>query len=156
MSQFKVIQPNDNPNEGRNKINYNFSIIEMSGGTSGGTVAGNNTEIQFNDGGYFGAVPYFTFDKQYGNFVVGANIYTSEIVNNTCGASIVGGAKNIIYNFSDGSSIIGGFSNYLGNNSILASIIGGESNFLVNYSTHSSIVGGKGHFLTNYSVEVKK
>ena len=48
MASFEFINPGDNPNEGRNKINYNFSLITMSGGTefgnflplSGGTVSG--------------------------------------------------------------------------------------------------------------------
>ena len=64
---------------GSNEYNYldnsiyigNSSTTLFFNGSSGVTVAGNNKEIQFNDGGGFGADQNFTWDKTIGSLSLG-------------------------------------------------------------------------------------
>jgi hypothetical protein len=78
MYNFLIVNPGDTPNEGRNKINYNFLLLTgaTSGGTftgdflslSGGTVTG-NTNFSGNLSGatYFsGSTPLTTIIQNSG------------------------------------------------------------------------------------------
>jgi len=167
MYNFLNINPGDNPNEGRNKINYNFSLINggsFTGGTSGGTPAGNTYEVQFNGGGVFSASTKFKFNPNdntlvegYNNSISGASNYSSIIggkdsyINNSCSASIVGTEGGYISNNSRLSGIFGGVYNNIQNSSQAAGIFAGAYNS-INYSDVSVNLGSLASCIGNSNV----
>ena len=142
MINFEIINPGDNPNEGRNKINYNFSLI--TGSTSGGTTnpGGSNQDIQFNDSNVFGGISDFTFDKTNCNLQMGCQNTSNSSINSL----IVGGFCNTLYN-SHSVSIIGGKDNYMSTTVNYSSIIGGFRNKIYENSSKSFIAGGSNNTL---------
>ena len=78
-SDKTYILPTDYPATGTSVLSSNttgtLSWIASSGG-SGGSPAGNNTEIQFNDGGSFGGATGFTYDKTNNIVTISTNAAT--------------------------------------------------------------------------------
>ena len=164
MYNFLTVNPGDNPNEGRNKINYNFSLI--SGGTgggsgltgdylslSGGTVSG-DTYFSANLSGetYFsGSTPLTTIIQniasQYGGLPAG-NTY--EVQFN--GGGFFNASSKFKFNPND-NTLIEGYNNYIynyGNASNYSTIVGGQLNN-INNSESATIIGGKGGDISNNS-----
>lgn len=141
MYNFLNINSGDNPNEGRSKINYNFSLISggaFTGGTSGGTPAGNTYEVQFNNGGFFDASTNFKFNPNNNTLIEGHN---NTISGNSSNSAIVGGNQNYTYNSCE-STIIGGEYGHVLNNTITSGIFSGIHNIITNNSNTSTIIGG--------------
>jgi hypothetical protein len=57
-----------------------------------GTPSGSTTQVQFNDGGTFGAAPSFTFDKVTGNLSLGGTVTASSFATSGAGAWSVEGS----------------------------------------------------------------
>lgn len=85
--------------------------------TGGATPGGSNTQVQFNDGGVFGANSGFTFDKSTGNVAIGTRVlgqsgdtYAAPIVaavNAQTGTSytLVSGDNGKVVTFNNASAI---------------------------------------------------
>ena len=67
----------------------NLSWVAQSGGGGNGTPGGSNTQVQFNNGGTFGASSDFTFNNTTKFLYVGANANFNGIVNATAFTSNV-------------------------------------------------------------------
>lgn len=154
-------KPKNNESElGSGGIELNVETINESRPVgSVANIGGANTQVQFNDGDYFGGNPNFIFDKYDSNLILGnsSTIICSSLSN------IIGGNSNCIYSAST-SNIIGGFSNcingqtlYVGQSNGIsivggfqnticgspgASILGGGLNKMNCFSKKSSIIGG--------------
>jgi hypothetical protein len=76
-----------------NNTGGTFNVSGFSNITSGSSVSGFNTEIQFNDVGSFGAENTLTYDKNLNRLTVGLNLVSQ-------------GQANIIGNISGGSSTL--------------------------------------------------
>ena len=61
-------------------------------GGGGGTPGGSTTQVQFNDGGVFGAVPSFSFDKVTGNVTVGGSVTATSFATSGAGPWSVEGS----------------------------------------------------------------
>ena len=131
--------------------NFNNGAIIQSGGTDlynifstggggGGTPAGSNGQIQFNNSNVFGASSSLIFNCVNNSSIFGGTNNT----NTSCSknASVLGGCSNKIQNFSYQGSIIGGFGNTLDSSAKNSSIIGGGANCIEKCSYDSSIIGG--------------
>ena len=62
------------------------------GGGGGGTPGGSTTQVQFNDGGTFGAAPSFTFDKITGNVTLGGSVTATSFATSGAGPWSVEGS----------------------------------------------------------------
>jgi hypothetical protein len=61
-------------------------------GSSSGTPSGSTTQVQFNDGGAFGAAPSFAFDKTTGNLTLGGTVTAASFATSGAGAWSVEGS----------------------------------------------------------------
>ena len=61
-------------------------------GGGGGTPGGSTTQVQFNDGGVFGAAPSFTFDKTTGNLMLGGSVTATSFATSGAGPWSVEGS----------------------------------------------------------------
>ena len=142
----------------------NVANVKMTGGTNGyylqtdgsgnltwatgsnysgnGTVAGANTQIQFNDEGNFGAVAGFTFDKTTSVFTANNIVATSTAnLGNVSNVTITGGSNNFILT-TDGTGNLA-WAN-LSSNSI-GNIAAGGANTQVQYND-DGVLGGNPMF----------
>ena len=118
MSIFKIVTPSDNPDEGRLKINYNFSLLSLSGeGPSAlviGTAitGGTPTEVLYtdNDGNLF-SDPGFTRDSITNNTVLQNNYDPNNSINFSIGDSLTGGSLTVIDNTRNFTNFIGAVNN---------------------------------------------
>ena len=61
-------------------------------GNGSGTPSGSTTQVQFNDGGVFGAAPSFIFDKTTGNLTLGGTVTAASFATSGAGAWSVEGS----------------------------------------------------------------
>lgn len=61
-------------------------------GSGSGTPGGSATQVQFNDGGVFGATAGFTFDKTTGNLTLGGTVTATSFITSGAGAWSVEGS----------------------------------------------------------------
>jgi len=61
-------------------------------GSGSGTPSGSTTQVQFNDGGAFGAAPSFTFDKTTGNLTLGGTVTAASFATSGAGSWSVEGS----------------------------------------------------------------
>lgn len=138
------------------------------GGGNGANVAGSNTQVQFNDGGTFGASANFTFDKttntlsvtnfvgsgsglsnvsgsnvtgQVGNALVAGTVYTASQPNITSVGTLT--SLNVTGNLTSGNANLG--------NLVIANFFSGEGNQLSNIQG-SNVTGQVSYAATANSV----
>ena len=77
MPNFEIINQSDNPNVGRNKINYNFSILSGAGFSIGGLVSGGTpTQVLYtDDNGNLFSDSGFTRDSSFSATTILTNDY---------------------------------------------------------------------------------
>ncbi len=144
MSNLLVINPGDNPNEGRSKINYNFSIINggISGSTNseftGGTVSGDTNFL-----GNLSGTTLFSGSTNLGDLFSTHDYHVTGVTFNV-------GNYKLNINQNDGSS-------YLADLSILSTdmtVTGGTYDPNTGIGTFSNNSGGTfqvSGFLTGYT-----
>ena len=143
----------------------NVANVKMTGGTNGyylqtdgsgnltwatgsnysgnGTVAGANTQIQFNDEGNFGAVAGFTFDKTTSVFTANNIVATSTAdLGDVANVTILGGNTNYILT-TDGAGSLS-WAN-LSSNTFANSIAAAGANTQVQYND-DGVLGGNPMF----------
>jgi len=105
MSIFKVINPGDNPNEGRVKINYNFDLLgSLSGGGYGEIIigapitGGSTTEVLYTDN-YGNLYSDAGFTRDSVNYQT--KIWNDYDSNNSIGLSIGGHVPAAIFTVND-------------------------------------------------------
>jgi hypothetical protein len=144
MSNFLTIDPVDNPNEGRVKINYNFSIIALSGGTgssgnflplSGGTVSGTtnfNNGAQLQSGG----------TDLYNIFSTGGTPGGSNTQIQFNDSSAFGGSSSLTFDKTLFTSKFAGSGHTLASNVVTSAMIAGRNNTLCASSSLSIMAAG--------------
>ncbi len=78
-----------------------------AGGGGGGTPAGNDTEVQFNDGGSFGSEPAFTYDKTTNKLTVDT-IHTDTVQAHGSSGLVIeatGGADCALFGAGGGQNV---------------------------------------------------
>lgn len=101
---------NDCPDTGGNHLNYIASTNTIGCGTSGtgGSVAGSNTQIQFNDSGAFGADADFNWAKTTNILTLGSSAAPTTITPPTAAAAVSGIPLTIQAGTGGSGSSLGG------------------------------------------------
>lgn len=108
-----------------------------------GVPGGGDTQIQFNDEGFFGGNSSLSFNKNTYSSILGS--CNSEIDSNSYQSTIIGGHSNYMTNGACQSAIIAGSHHEICESVCHSTIIGGWDSYLGYYTCHSSIIGGKYH-----------
>ena len=102
---------------------------------AGGAVAGANTQLQFNDGGNFGASSNLTFDKTTSNLTVGSNVLAVNFIGSGANTPTVTSGTNLDLIATAGVRVPSNISLYGGNVSLGAvanlHITGGTANYVL-------------------------
>ena len=118
MSIFKVVNPQDNPNEGRNKINYNFSLLSLSGTGSQSLVigapitGGTPTQVLYTDNsGNFYSDAGFTRDSVTNETVLENNQDPNNSISFNIGGAVTGGTLTVVDNTRNFTNFVGAVNN---------------------------------------------
>jgi hypothetical protein len=125
------------------------ATITISGGSSNGTVAGSNTQVQFNDAGSFGAVSSFTYNKSTNTLSTINFIATTSADLGNVGNITITGGNNGFFLQTDGA---GNLTWAAGGNSTGNGIPGG-ANTQIQYND-GGIFGGTTGFTFNKTTTV--
>jgi hypothetical protein len=145
MYNFLIVNPGDNPNEGRNKINYNFSLL--TGATSGGTFTGDFLSLS---GGTV------TGNTNFSGNLSGATLFSGStdlatIINNI--ASQYSGITGNFLSLS-GGTVTGetSFTNGLS----ATTLFSGSTDLSDLFSTHDYYVTGVTFNVGNYQLNINQ
>ena len=109
MPNFEIINQSDNPNVGRNKINYNFSILSGAGFSIGGLVSGGTpTQVLYtDDNGNLFSDSGFTRDSSFSatNINTG-NYFANEVFGLGIGNTVSPGLSSVLYGFDSSSNYV--------------------------------------------------
>ena len=107
----------------------------VGGGGGNGGVAGSNTQLQFNDGGNFGASSNLTFDKTTSNLTVGSNVLAVNFIGSGSNTPTVTSGTNLDLIATAGVRVPSNISLYGANVSLGAvanlHITGGTANYVL-------------------------
>lgn len=155
MSNLLTINPGDNPNEGRNKINHNFSIITggLSGYTNaeftGGTVSGDTNFLGNLSGAtlFSGATDLNNLFSTHDYYVTGVTFNVSDYqlnINQNDGSSYLADLSILSTDMSvtggtyNPNTGVGTFSNNSGGTFQVTGFLTGYTNFYVTGGTFSA------------------
>lgn len=114
-------------------------------------VAGNNTDIQFNDSGVLSGNNAFTFDKTTNTLTVGTGFTTNNTLTNTAALSVVG-------NTTIGGTLVVTGNVYAAGNTFLVNATAVTTNdkafYLANNQGTSALVDGSGIYVGNSATPI--
>jgi hypothetical protein len=129
------------------------SSVDCMVNISSSFVAGSDTQVQYNDGGYLGSDANFVWDKN--SHFLKAGLLTNVQIGNDAGSSITTGTNNIAIGVNTLKNITNSYWNIAIGESALENQTGGAMNIAIGYNTlKAGGFGGNNHAVGEVALEM--